>query len=164
MLSPGPKSLPTGRNRPLPGGRHRGLFLDENPVLGVKPRKSGRQKILKNGLMASKKRQNPTPGTMVWVTCAANHSPTARKPVSQKGVSRISQDFFRVHKSVIPKNLRRSFEQRQVSPGRERMHFRQMFTVDLKKWCPNIQIGFHLSWTRDHVVISTWLLRTRIII
>ena len=37
VVSPGPKSLPAGRNRPLPTGRHRGLSLDENLVLGVKP-------------------------------------------------------------------------------------------------------------------------------
>ena len=36
VVSPGPKSLPYGRDRPLPYGRHRGLFSDENPVLGVK--------------------------------------------------------------------------------------------------------------------------------
>ena len=81
---------------------------------------------------------------MVWDTCAANHGPTTRKRVSPKGVSRLSQDFFKVPKSVILQILRRLFEQRQDSPGRERIYFRQMFTVDLKNWCPNVQIGFHL--------------------
>ena len=92
---------------------------------------------------------------MVWVTCAADQGPTAKKSVSPKGVSRFSQVYFRVPKSVILKILRRSFEQRQVSPGRERIYFRQMFTVDLKNWCPNVQIRFGLSRTEDFVTIST---------
>ena len=101
---------------------------------------------------------------MVWVTCAANHGPTAQKPVSQKGVSRISQEYFKVPKKATLKILRRSFEQRQVSPGRERIYFRQMFTVELDNWCPNVQIGFHLSRTGDFALISTWLVRTRIVL
>ena len=93
---------------------------------------------------------------MVWVTCTVNHSPTARKPISPKVVSRISQDFFKVPKSVILKILRRAFEQRQVSPVWERIYFRRMFTVDQKKCFPNVQIGFGLSRTGDFVTISTW--------
>ena len=61
------------------------------------------------------------------------------------------------------KILRGAFEQRQVSPSRERTDFRQMFTVDLKNWCLNVQIGFYPSRTGNFAVISTWLLRTRII-
>ena len=41
---------------------------------------------------------------MVWVTCTANHSPTATKTVSQKGVSRISQEFFQCDKISDTKN------------------------------------------------------------
>ena len=84
--------------------------------------------------------------------------------MSTKRDSRLSQDFFRVPKSVILKILRGAFEQQQVSPGRERIYFRQMFTVDLKNWFPNVQIGFHLSRTGDFVTISTWLLRTQILL
>ena len=101
---------------------------------------------------------------MVWVICATNHGPTAWKPVSPKGVSRISQDFFQVPKSVILKDLRRGFEQQQVSLGRERKNFRQMFTVDLKNWCSNVQIGFHLFRLGDFAMICSWLFRTRIIL
>ena len=101
---------------------------------------------------------------MVWVTCAASHGPTARKPVSPKGVSHISQDFFKVPKSVILKILRRAFEHPQVSPGRERIYFRQVVTVDQENKCPNVQIGFSLSRMGDFAMISTWLIRTRIIL
>ena len=31
---------------------------------------------------------------MVWDTCATNHGPTARKPVSTKGVSRFFREYF----------------------------------------------------------------------
>ena len=152
VVSPAPKSLPDGKDRPLPTGRHRSLFLDENPGLGVKtPLKRETNNLVKRA-HGEQKHQKPICRTMVWVICAANHSPTAREPVSPKGVSRFSQDFFRLQKSVILKILRRSFE--QVSPGRERIYFRQMFTVDQKNWCPNVQIGFRLSWSGETYIVT----------
>ena len=101
---------------------------------------------------------------MVLDTWAANHGPTTRKQVSPKGVSRLSQDFFKVPESVILKILRGAFKQQQVSPGRERIYVRQVVTVDQENKCPNVQIGFHLSRLGDFVTISTWLWEIQILL
>ena len=89
---------------------------------------------------------------MVLDTCAANHGPTARKPVSPKVVSRISQEYFRVQKSATLKILRRSFEQRQVSPGRERIYFRQFFPVRERVWSFRYRKDSGLSGTGEILV------------
>ena len=120
--------------------------------------KAGNKKFRKTGCFRAK-----TPKTDLWHYGLGHlrRQPWSHSPetgFSKRGLPHFP-GIFQVSKSVILKILRRAFEQPQVSPGRERIYFRQMFTVDPKNWCPNVQIRFHLSRTGDFAVISTWLLR-----
>ena len=150
-----PKFCPGRERSPFPGRETQRPVFGQKHSFGSKNPVKRETKNLVKQAVSERKHQKPTCGTVVLDTCATNHGPTARKPVSPKGVSRISQDFFKVPKSVTLKILRSAFEHRQVSPGRERIYLRQMFTVDQKKCCPNVQIGFGLSRTGDFVTIST---------
>ena len=95
VVSPAPKSLPYGRARPLPYGRHRGPFWGKNSVLGVKtPQKRETRNLVKRPLF-EQKHQKPTCGTMVWVICAANHSPQPANRFLEKGSSPFPRIFSR---------------------------------------------------------------------